>query len=90
MAAPRMYIIAGPPGAGKSSIFSLSHFASRTFNADDRAAQLNGGSYQGIPSSIRAAANQEFEQFVIANVHAKQSFALETTLRSDISFKQRR
>jgi hypothetical protein len=35
-----MVIIAGPPGAGKSSIFSLSDFADNFFNADDRAAEL--------------------------------------------------
>ena len=43
MTQPRMVIIAGPPGAGKSSIFSLSDFADNVFNADDRAAELNGG-----------------------------------------------
>ena len=61
MATPRMFVIAGPPGAGKSSVFSLSKFAERTFNADDRAAELNSGSYQDIPLSIRAIVNREFE-----------------------------
>ena len=88
MPAPRMFIIAGPPGGGKSSIFSLSAFASRTFNADDRAAELNGGSYQDIPLEIRRVVNREFEQFVEASIDAEQSFALETTLRSDITFEQ--
>ena len=88
MSAPRMFIIAGPPGAGKSSIFSLSAFASRTFNADDRAAELNGGSYQDIPLEIRRVVNREFEQFVEASIDAELSFALETTLRSDITFEQ--
>ncbi|MBV9036253.1 MAG: zeta toxin family protein [Acidobacteriaceae bacterium] len=83
-----MFIIAGPPGGGKSSIFSLSAFASRTFNADDRAAELNGGSYQDIPLEIRRVVNREFEQFVEASIDAEQSFALETTLRSDITFEQ--
>lgn len=55
MTRPRMVIIAGPPGAGKSSIFALSDFAENVFNADDRAAELNGGSYQSIPLSVRAA-----------------------------------
>ena len=88
MPAPRMFIIAGPPGGGKSSIFSLSAFASGTFNADDRAAELNGGSYQNIPLEIRRVVNREFEQFVEASIDAEQSFALETTLRSDITFEQ--
>jgi len=57
----RMFIVAGPPGAGKSSLFSLSKFAERVFNADDRAAQLNGGSYESIPLSVRTIVNREFE-----------------------------
>jgi predicted ABC-type ATPase len=83
-----MVIIAGPPGAGKSSIFSLSDFAGNVFNADDRAAELNGGSYQSIPLSVRAVVNREFEQFVLSNIAAGTSFALETTLRSTITFEQ--
>ena len=90
MATPRMFVIAGPPGAGKSSVFSLSKFAERTFNADDRAAELNSGSYQDIPLSIRATVNREFEEFVQANIRSANSFALETTLRSSITFDQAR
>src|SRR5580658_640977 len=88
MATPRMFVIAGPPGAGKSSVFSLSKFAERIFNADDRAAELNSGSYQDIPLSIRAIVNREFEQFVHANIRSGNSFALETTLWSSITFDQ--
>jgi predicted ABC-type ATPase len=88
MTQPRMVIIAGPPGAGKSSIFSLSDFADNVFNADDRAAELNAGSYQSIPLSVRAVVNREFEQFVQSNIAAGTSFALETTLRSTITFEQ--
>ena len=40
MPADRMFIVAGPPGGGKSSLFSLSDFADHVFNADDRAAEL--------------------------------------------------
>ena len=64
MSAPRMFIVAGPPGGGKSSFFALPRFADRVFNADDRAAELNGGSYKNIPSSVRAVVNREFEEFV--------------------------
>lgn len=88
MTQPRMVIIAGPPGAGKSSIFSLSDFADNVFNADDRAAELNAGAYQSIPLSVRAVVNREFERFVYSNISAGTSFALETTLRSTISFDQ--
>src|SRR5260370_12569842 len=84
----RMFIVAGPPGAGKSSLFSLSKFAERVFNADDRAAQLNAGSYESIPLSVRTIVNREFEEFVHANIEAGTSFALETTLRSTITFEQ--
>jgi predicted ABC-type ATPase len=85
-----MFIVAGPPGGGKSSLFSLSDFADHVFNADDRAAELNAGSYEGISLSVRAVVNREFEQFVHANIEAGTSFALETTLRSTITFEQSR
>jgi hypothetical protein len=32
-----MFIVAGPPGGGKSSFFALSGFAEHVFNADGRA-----------------------------------------------------
>ena len=65
MAQPRMVIIAGPPGAGKSSLFALSDFAKNVFNADDRAAVLNAGSYQSIPLSVRAIVNRELSRLVL-------------------------
>jgi predicted ABC-type ATPase len=83
-----MVIIGGPPGAGKSSIFSLSDFADNVFNADDRAAELNAGSRQSIPLSVRAVVNREFERFVHSNIAAGTSFALEPTLRSTIILEQ--
>jgi predicted ABC-type ATPase len=85
-----MFIVAGPPGAGKSSFFGLRKFSDRVFNADDRAAELNGGSYQGISGSIRRAVNREFEIFVRERIAFGVSFALETTLRSTVTFEQAR
>jgi len=41
---PKMTVIAGPPGSGKSSIFPVSGFGVAYFNADDWAAKHNGGS----------------------------------------------
>ena len=58
MRSRRMFIVAGPPGGGKSSFFALSDFADRVFNADDRAAELNSGSYENIPTAVRAAVNR--------------------------------
>jgi len=82
-----MFIVAGPPGAGKSRNFPLDALAGRVFNADDRAADLNRGSYRSIPLSVRAQVNREFEAFVRGNIAAQVSFALETTLRSTISIR---
>jgi predicted ABC-type ATPase len=83
-----MFIVAGPPGGGKSSLFALSDFADHFFNADDRAAQLNAGSYERIPISVRTIVNREFEAFIFANIRSGASFALETTLRGTMTFDQ--
>ena len=83
-----MFIVAGPPGGGKSTLFALSDFAGRVFNADDRAAQLNAESYERISLSVRMIVNREFEEFIYASIRLGSSFALETTLRSAITFDQ--
>ena len=83
-----MIVVAGPPGSGKSSIFPVSSFGVSCFNADDRAAELNRGSYIGIPKHIRIVVNREFEAFVLGCVERRTSFAIETTLRSAVTFKQ--
>ena len=87
---PKMIVIAGPPGSGKSSIFPVSAFGVAYFNADDRAAEHNGGSYAGISDGIRQAVNREFEGFVRNHIQARTSFAIETTLRSQVTFEQAR
>ena len=83
-----MYIVAGPPGSGKSTVFPVSGFGVKFFNADDLAAQLNQGSYLGIPQSIRDRVNRLFESFVNDCIVRRASFAVETTLRSSITFDQ--
>jgi predicted ABC-type ATPase len=86
----KMIVVAGPPGSGKSSIFPVSSFGVRYFNADDRAAELNGGSYIGIPRQIRAIVNREFEAFVAESIENRTSFAIETTLRATVTLNRRR
>ena len=83
-----MIIVAGPPGSGKSTVFPVSTFGIESFNADDRAAELNGASYLQIPGSIRSQVNAEFEKFIADHIAARRSFAFETTLRSSITFDQ--
>ena len=85
-----MIVVAGPPGSGKSSIFPVSSFGVSHFNADDRAAELNGGSYIGISRQIRNIVNREFEAFVLEYIERRTSFAIETTLRSTVTFEQAR
>src|ERR1700747_3913310 len=85
-----MIVLAGPPGGGKSSRFPLSRFGVDWFNADDRAAELNLGSFHKIPAEIRAQVNLEFQQWILDRIRSRQSFAVETTLRSPITFEQAR
>lgn len=87
---PKMIVVAGPPGSGKSTLYPLSIFGVASFNADDRAAELNGGSYIGISRDIRQVVNLEFEQFVLRSIEKRASFAIETTLRSKVTFDQAR
>ena len=84
--APRMIIIAVPPGSGKSTLYPTSSFEVASFNADDRAAELNGGSYTGISSKIRQRVSDEFDAFVRGSIERRVSFAIETTLRSEVAF----
>ena len=85
---PRMFIVAGPPGGGKSTAFPVSGFGVDFFKADDRAAALNHGSYLDIPRSIREKVNLLFESFVLSHIERTASCAFETTLRSHITFDQ--
>jgi len=83
-----MIVIAGPPGSGKSSAFPLAHFDVDHFNADDVAATLNGGCYVNISPEIRQEANRQFEQFIADHIRDRESFAIEATLRTHITFRQ--
>jgi predicted ABC-type ATPase len=83
-----MIVVAGPPGSGESTLYPVSAFGVSCFNADHRAAELNGGSYAGISTGIRKIVNREFETFVLGSIEKRTSFAIETTLRSDVTFEQ--
>jgi predicted ABC-type ATPase len=85
---PIMYVVAGPSGSGKTSAFPGSQFGCDYFNADDYAAHLNGGSYVGIPRSIRAIVGPICEKFIQDHIAAGRDFSTETTLRSTIVFDQ--
>lgn len=85
---PLMLVVGGPSGSGKSTAFTLSDFGVDHFNVDDRAAELNQGTYRNIPPEIRAQANKECKDFIADHIRERKSFAVETTLRSDITFEQ--
>ena len=88
MPPPRMIFVAGPPGGGKSSALSIKQLGIDWFNADDRAAELNAGSYHKISPAIRETVGAELERFILSHIDARLDFAFETTLRSGITFKQ--
>jgi predicted ABC-type ATPase len=83
-----MFIVAGPPGSGKSTAFPVAAFGVDFFNADDHAAALNEGSHIGIPGEIRVRVNRLFEAFVVDHIEMRSSCAFETTLRSAVTFAQ--
>jgi predicted ABC-type ATPase len=85
---PIMYVVAGPSGSGETSAFPGNRFGCDFFNADDYAAHLNGGSYIGIPKSIRAIVGPIGERFIQDHIAGGKDFATETTLRSKAVFEQ--
>src|SRR5262245_50285408 len=87
MMRPRMIVVAGPPGSGKTRYFPVSAFGFDWFNIDDRCAQILG-SYRAIPRDVRRAVAAECERFVLDHVREGASFAVETTLRTAAAIEQ--
>lgn len=83
-----MIVVAGPPGSGKSVGFPVGSQGIDYFNVDDRCAQLNSGSYRNITPDIRAQASRECEEFIVAHIRARDSFAVESTLRTRVALQQ--
>src|SRR5258706_4292213 len=81
MGRPRMIVVAGPPGSGKTRYFPVTAFGIDSFNIDDRCAQILG-SYRAIPRDVRRAVAKECERFVLDHIEQSKSFAVETTLRT--------
>jgi predicted ABC-type ATPase len=96
MPAPRMVIVAGPAGGGKSSFFPVKNLRGvDAWNNDDYRAQLNAARlgrvepvYTDIPKEITSAAGSAMEKFIEDHIADRKSFAFETTLRRDITFEQ--
>lgn len=84
---PQMIVVAGPPGAGKSTAFPVSSFGIDHFNIDDQCRRLHG-SYWGIPKETRIVVSRRCEEFVNTAIDERRSFAVETTLRTDIATRQ--
>lgn len=72
MVRPRMLVVAGPPGSGKTTYFSVNAFGVDAFNIDDRCAQIQG-SYRAISREVRKAVAQECEQFVRQHIEQRRS-----------------
>jgi predicted ABC-type ATPase len=102
MPAPRMVIVAGPSGGGKSSLFPVFQMQIDAFSTDPRAATLLGEAkgmdrplFQPDPADValymqfRKQAGEEMERFIDDHIDRRKSFAFETTLR-EVTFDQAR
>ncbi len=83
-----MLVVAGPPGSGKSVGFPVRAYGVDAFNIDDRCAELQGGSYVGITAATRSAAVAECCQWIDDHLRRRESFAIETPLRTRAAIDQ--
>jgi predicted ABC-type ATPase len=102
MPAPRMLIVAGPSGGGKSSLFPIFKTEIDAFSTDLRAASLLGEAigagrpvwlpepeHVALYMGFRQQAGREMERFIDDHIDRRRSFAFETTLR-EVTFEQAR
>lgn len=83
-----MLVVAGPAGSGKTTTFPPRGFGTDFFSVDDRCAELNGGLFTGIRPTLRARVAAECQSFIEQHLVDRVSFAVETTLRSDVAIRQ--
>ena len=83
-----MFVVAGPAGSGKTTMFPPRGFGTDFFSIDDRCAELNGGLFTGIRPTLRARVASECQSFIEQHIADRTSFAVETTLRSDAAIRQ--
>jgi predicted ABC-type ATPase len=88
MSTPEMLVVAGPAGSGKTTAFPPREFGTDFFSVDDRCAELNGGLFTGIGPELRARIGAECRDFIEQHIADRVSFAVETTLRTDVSIRQ--
>jgi len=83
-----MYVVAGLREAESPLRFPVTDLAAIISTPTITLLLLNGGSYVGIPKSIRTAAGPICEKFIQDHIALGRDFATETTLRSPIVFDQ--
>jgi len=88
MSAPEMLVVAGPAGSGKTTAFPVRELGTDFFSVDDRCAELNRGRFTGIGPELRARIGAECRDFIEQHIADRVSFAVETTLRTDVAIRQ--
>ncbi len=83
-----MFVVAGPAGSGKTTTFPPRGFGTDFFSVDDRCAELNRGLFTGIGPELRARIGAECRDFIEQHIADRVSFAVETTLRTDVAIQQ--
>jgi hypothetical protein len=78
-----------PSWQRQNNPFPVAEFDVDSFNADNRAAQLNAGSFRSISKEIRSQVNVEFQKWILDHISARKSFALETRFAARLRLSRR-